>query len=96
MVGTKHALVLQKVKHLDFRTLCRDVSKFWIHIYFEESYQQKFMPRGKICLFPTLGWGWGVSKTPCNYQEKIHFLRIFKLARHITGLQTLGMTLKNR
>ena len=25
-----------------------------------------------------------------------YFLRIFKLARHITGLQTLGMTLKNR
>ena len=26
----------------------------------------------------------------------MRILRIFKLARHITGLQTLGMTLKNR
>jgi hypothetical protein len=34
-------------------------------------------------------------------QETVHLIpfflnRIFKLARHITGLQTMGMTLKNR
>ena len=29
-------------------------------------------------------------------KEIIEIFRIFKLARHITGLQTLGMTLKNR
>ena len=31
-----------------------------------------------------------------DYKLNLDYCRIFKLARHITGLQTLGMTLKNR
>ena len=40
---------------------------------------------------------WHCSVISINPFFFIHFLsRIFKLARHITGLQTLGMTLRNR
>ena len=37
-----------------------------------------------------------LERTERKLLHRLDFFRIFKLARHITGLQTLGMTLKNR
>ena len=38
----------------------------------------------------------GLPQKIIGIHSCILFIRIFKLARHITGLQTLGMTLRNR
>ena len=50
----KLLLFITEHQNSNLRSFCRKMSKIWIYALFEESYHYKFLPRGKLSLFPAL------------------------------------------